>query len=637
MARCVLTDYWCSDRNINLDMGGLVQTVFIDFETYYNTKAKYDLKKLSIVEYIHHPEFYVQGVAVKDDKQYTRWYSAQEIPAMLQHYDWKQTRVIAHNVKFDGAILAWKYGITPAQWVDTKAMVKATLGNSIPSASLKDAAQALGLPEKGQLNTNGKKDLTLVEQTELAEYCKHDVDLCHDIFYALLKHFPDSQWGVMDWTVRAFLEPQLIIDGKKCQVVYQASLDGKKALLEKIGVDAPVLRSNQQFAALLKSEGYKVPTKKNKDGKSIPALSIQDKEFLQLQQTSIPRLKELIEARIAVKQTLEETRAKKLYEISKISPYCFDVIFSGAQQTHRFSGGNGCAGNPQNFRRGSELRSAIKVGKGKSLVVADFSNIELRVLAFMTRDSELMDAIKKGEDLYCKFASKIYGRTITKQRDKKERMLGKAAVLGLGYGMGAEKFRRTVFAQTGELLPLDFSENVVKLYRETYRAVPKFWNTCEKVLEQIASQGPKYFPGVSFLGVEHEALVLPSGLKIRYHNLRYTWKHMFNRWKKEWVYDRYKSKATQLDKTKIYGGMVTENLCQGLAGDICKLAIQRLIEYGFAPSGQVHDELLVVCDEKDVEAAQECMVRAMTDAIPWWPELPLQVEIAAGRNWLECK
>jgi len=613
-----------------------MDTIVIDFETYYSTKKKYSLKNLSIVEYIHHPEFYAQGCSMKVNHHSAVWFSRDEVQEALDQIDWSNARVIAHNIKFDGAILAWKYGIKPAQWIDTKAMVKAILGSSIPSASLKDAAEALGLPAKGELKTNNIKELTQEQEDELAEYCKRDVDLCHDIFYALCAKVPDSQWSLIDWTVRAFLEPKLEIDGAKCLQVYNSIVERKAELLKVVGVPSTTISSNLQFAELLKNEGFSVPVKRNKDGKEIPALSIQDKEFIALSQSKNQRLKDLCEARIAVKQTLEETRAKKMADISEVSPYCFDVVFSGAQQTHRFSGSDGCAGNPQNFRRGSELREAIKVGKGQKLIVADFSNIELRVLAFLSRDPELTSAIKKQEDVYCKFASKIYGFPVTKE-NKKERMVGKAAVLGLGYGMGAEKFKRTVQTQTGQVLQDKFAKQVVSLYRNTYNGVPKFWQVCEQVLDQINKPNPRYFPGVPFLALERNGVKLPSGLAIRYNGLQYGWKQMYGKWRKEWVYERYKSKKQQLDKTKIYGGMVTENLCQGIAGEICKEAIVRLINYGYPPVGQVHDELLVVCDEDEVEKVKYLVAAAMTDPMPWWPQLPLEVEINSGDNWLEAK
>lgn len=613
-----------------------MDTIFIDFETYYSTKKKYDLRSISMVEYIRHPDFYIQGMGIKINDGSTQWYGADEVANRVDSIDWAQFRVVAHNVKFDGGILAWKYGVKPAQWVDTHPIVRATLGASIPSASLKVAAEALGLPAKGELKTNNLRELTPKQEAELANYCKRDVDLCHGIFHALRKRIPEDQWVLIDWTIRAFLEPQLVIDKDKCLAVYNRICSTKDEHLAKVNINPKVFSSNLQFAKLLKDEGFSVPMKLNKKDKKILALSIQDEGFLLMTRSSNKRLQDLCKARMAVKQTLEETRAKKLARIADISSYCFDIIFSGAMQTHRFSGSNGCAGNPQNFTRGSELRGAISVPKGKKLLVADLSNIELRILAFLSRDPELMTAIKNKEDVYCKFASKLFGYEVTKQ-NKQERGVGKAAILGLGYGMGWRRFTGQVYSSTGMALDEEFATRTVQLYRETYTGVPRFWKRCEKVLEQLPKSNPGYFPGVSVVRLEHNGIKLPSGLVMKYNNLRYTWKKIYEKWCKEWVYDRYKSQKQQMDQVKIYGGMVTENLCQGIAGDVCKEAVIRLIRAGYPPVGQVHDELLVVCDEGEVEKVKELVTNAMTDSMPWWKLLPLEVEVGVGDNWLQCK
>jgi len=615
-----------------IDLKVKVNTVTLDFETFYDSKQKYSLKNMSLVEYIHDSRFHIQGAGIKINAEPTRWYSDH---TWIKEIDWANTILIAHHVKFDGAILSWKYGIKPKQYIDTLGLVKAILGNSIPTASLKHTAEALGLPAKGELHTNGKKDLTVEEEKELAAYCITDVDICYGIYERLKGKFPSNQWDILDWTARIFIHPQLEIDGQKCLEVYNKSIANKQQVIDMLGIKASVLRSNPQFAELLKAEGYKVPFKLNKRGEKIPALSIQDKAFLQLLKSNDPKLKQLCTARTIVKQTLEETRAKKMYELSKISKYCFDVIFSGALQTHRFSGGNGCAGNPQNFGRKSELRAALKAPEGKTLVVADFKNIELRVLAFLSNCQELMGAIKKQDDPYCKFASKIYNRSITKT-DKAERFVGKAAVLGLGYGMGIARFIDQVYTQGKQTIDAAFSKTIIDLYRNTYETVPRFWKKCEDILEQI-STAPNHLSAIPFLKLKKNTIVLPLGLEIKYHNLRFTWQKKFNRWKKEWVYDRYKSKLTAMDVTKLYGGKVTENLCQALAGDICKVAIQRLIKIGYPPVGQVHDELLVICNAEKEQEVKQIVHKAMTDPIDWWKELPLEVEIGTGNTWKESK
>lgn len=614
--------------------------VTIDFESFYDKKLKYDIKSMGLVKYIRDPQFYVQGMGIKIDAAASGWVTGKNVKETLARINWDEATLVGHNLKFDGSILAWKYGVQPKRYADTLGLSLALINNRIPSCSLKSVAEYFDLPPKGELNTNGKKYLTSAEEKELATYCIRDVDISYQIYQKLSKDFPECQWDLLDWSVRTFINPQLVIDGEKCKETYEASVANKKKILEDIGIDGKIFRSNPKFKALLESFGVKVPMKKNKDGNMIPAFSIGDSGFMRLLRGDNLRVKKLCETRVIVKQTLEETRAKKLWEMAGISKYCFDMIFSGAKQTHRLSGGSGCGGNPHNFGKESALREALTVGEGKALVVADLAGIELRILAYLSQDVTLIQHIKDqdinpDDKVYCKMASRIYGEPVTKESNLKAYNVGKAAVLGLGYGMGAKRFKNEVYVKTGQTISLGFAKEIVTLYRETYPGVKKFWNTCETILEQMIE-----FPdgiGVPFLGIEKEAIVLPLGLKMMYPNLRWEWVDFFGKRVKEWKYDRYENKSTKIVVTKTWGGTICENICQGVAGDICKEAIKRLLAKGYMPQGAVHDEALQVCEEADVEKTKKDMSEAMTSPLDWWKDLPLGVSVNSGTNWLQAK
>lgn len=600
-----------------------MNTLVVDFETYYSTAEKYDLKNISMVEYINDPRFKVQGVGIKGDGN-TRFITG-DIWTTFREIDWANTIVVAHNVKFDGAILAWKYGIKPAQWRDTKSMAMAVYGASVPSFSLGYLANHLGLVAKGVLNTNGLRDLTEEQEADLAKYCLTDVEICAKLYQELAPQIPESQWAIMDWTIRAFTEPKLVINlqtAKKCQEEIE---ERKQRALLECNIDPKVLASNQQFAAYLRSLGYELPMKKNPKGTMIPALALGDPEFVAMTQSADARLKQICLARKEVKKTMEIKRAEKIQSIGE--KYPFDIIFSGATQTHRFSGGAGAGGNPQNFPRESGLRACIEAPKGHKLLVGDFKNIELRILAFLSREPKLIQSIRDGVDVYAEFASRIYKRKITAE-DKAERQFGKAAILGLGYGMGAVKFAKTVKLQGMEVSE-QLAKETVYLYRDHYAYVPNFWRMCETVIQMMANGQNGYFPGFSSIKVKKNALVLPSGLELKFPNVR--------REEDGWVFDKFKSQVTKTDKIKIYGGKLTENICQALAGEVCKEAISRLINVGCPPSGQVHDELLLCTLEGTQKALQLYLTSAMSNRLPWWPELILDAEIGSGNNWLEAK
>lgn len=164
----------------------------------------------------------------------------------------------------------------------------------------------------------------------------------------------------------------------------------------------------------------------------------------------------------------------------------------------------------------SVVRGAVCAPPGKELIVADYSAIEARGVLWASCDQRALDVFRRGEDIYCDMAEVIYGRPISK-KDKDERQLGKAAVLGLGYMMGALKFLQTcrkngitfsmklirsvvspeeykaieegilklpmVYFKDGitkdDMPELVMSKFIVNAYRARYSKVVELWQDCE--------------------------------------------------------------------------------------------------------------------------------------------------------------
>jgi len=433
--------------------------IYIDLETYYNTKEKYTLKKMSLVEYVRDPKFKIHGLGYAIDTSSIRWVSKKNIPQFIESIDWNSVTIIAHNAKFDGFILSEKYGVSPAQWIDTKSMSRAVHAHArrIKGHSLNHLAEHYNLPHKGMMKTDGIRDLTSKQEKELAEYCIHDVRLCRQIEQQLQKEFPSSQYKSMDWAVRTFVKPRLYLNVPLLEQTAKREAKEKKELFEGLDMDPILFRSNLKFAVLLTQAGFKVPSKISpRTQKQIPALALGDEAFQDMLNSTDEKLKILCKARVVAKSTIMETRSIKLAAIGKTGRWPFDIQFSGAMNTHRYSGGNGAGGNPQNFVRDSALREAVIPPKKFDLIVGDFAGIELRIVAFLAKDPLLMQSIRDGEDEYCKFASEFYKRDITK-KDENERNLGKQAILGLGYGMGWSKFKHTVKIKTEHEPPCSYS------------------------------------------------------------------------------------------------------------------------------------------------------------------------------------
>lgn len=600
--------------------------VCLDFESYFDPKIGYDLRSISAAEYIRDNRFWPLGLAYRflDDEK-THWLDNNHVlEAWIYSVDWKNTVVVAHNVNFDGSILAWRYGVKPFAWVDTVALAKAVLGGNVSGYSLKRLAEYLGLPAKGEMSCEGILHPTPQQLEELGVYCRNDVDICKGIYEILMPSFPKSQLSVMDWTIRCFIEPKLSLD---IGTLTKGVADEKKRreeTIKKSGVDKATLSSNKQFAEYLSRRGMDVPTKvSGRTGKSIPAFARTDDGLAKLAATA----PDLYAARIASKSNLLETRGESLLAVAKTGLFPFDIGFSGAVQTHRFSGGSGAGGNPQNFTRQSFLRRAVCAPEGCRLVVGDFSAIELRLLAWLAKEPRLINKLLAGEDVYADFASTKLGRTVTKE-DKADRQYGKESILGLGYQMGARRFRARIKAVMGLDISDDEARATVSLYRATYFNVPKLWEKAHALLPLISTGKIGFLWFAPFIKVRKNGLVLPSGLEIRYPNLRQLGD--------EWVYDVYK-KVYEAETTGLYGGKIIENICQALAGELCKEAIMRAEASGLQCVLQCHDEIGAVAEAKDVEQAAQILKRCMEQAPKWMPTLKLAAEIGTGRNWGDAK
>lgn len=606
------------------------ELLFLDFESYFSTQTGFDLKSISMVEYIRSPEFKSFGFAWVGPKGEPVWITGSRAQEWFDSIDhWQDIAVVGHNIKFDGFILKEIYGVKAGQYIDTKGMSRAVLGKTIKDHSLATLAGHFGLEAKGTMKTNGLKELTAEQEAELASYCVHDVRLCREIFNRLAVKFPENQYKYMDQTIKMFVNPKLVLNVPLLEEASYEEKTRRESIFKEIGIEKELFASNKKFPELLRQRGFVVPTKQSpRTGKEIPALALGDTGFLELKENGDEVLKKLCEARVAAKSTLLETRSGKLAVIGRTGPWSFDVEFSGADQTHRFSGGSGAGGNPQNFTRDSALREAVEAPFGYKLVAGDFSQVEFRLVAFLSQDPGLMDLVARDVDFYCEYASIYYGRRITKE-DVLERKFGKECLLALGYNMGSKKFKTRLKINTGMDLTDAEAWKAVNFYRTKYARVPKLWETLGQFIGPMADKGTCISPPNIPVTFVHEGFLLPSGLKVQFPNLR---QEPGEKDRMEWVYDVWDKR--RLEKRRLYGGKLLENISQALAGELCKEAMGKLGDY---VTGQVHDELHIVVPDDEVELAAETLEHVMSSSPKWMPQLRLAAEIGYGQNWRTAK
>tara|TARA_R100000951_G_scaffold1066_2_gene2921 strand:- start:2811 stop:4637 length:1827 start_codon:yes stop_codon:yes gene_type:complete len=603
----------------------------LDFETYYD--QEYSLSKMTTENYVRDSRFEVIGLAIKKNGKSTKYLDdAAQIERLLEHIDFSDSAILAHNTMFDGAILSWRYGIKPKVWFDTMYMGRALHGVEA-GASLRALAERYGLGEKGfeVNNAKGKRraDFTAEEAKSYGEYCIQDVELTYKLFKTMGVKFPRSELKLIDVTLRMFIDPVLDLDLGLLEQHLEDVRDRKDQLLRDAEVeDKKDLMSNPKFADMLRGLKVEPPMKISlTTGKETYAFAKSDEGFKMLQEHEDDRVQSLVAARLGNKSTLEETRTQRFIGIYKRGLLPGPVRYYAAH-TGRWGGTDkiNLQNLPSRGPNGKKLKKAIVPPEGHTLIEADSSQIEARVLAWFAGQDDLTDAFTRGEDVYIKMASRIY---YIEEADvtKDQRFVGKTTILGAGYGMGAEKFR-VQLKTFGFEVSLDEARRIISIYRDSNYKISKVWRDANYMVQQLASHRAVQFGRKGIIGVDpaNQALIVPNGLKIFYTNLR-------GEQSEQGFEYTYK---TRRGRQKIYGGKVIENVCQAIAR--CIIGEQMLrINKRYKVVLTVHDSIVCCVPDKEVTEAQAFIEANMRWTPDWAEDLPIDCESGTGKSYGDCE
>ena len=620
--------------------------VTIDMETYYD--KDYSLSKMTTEQYVRSPQFEIIGVGVKVNDYPTDWYSGDNPGKFLQSLDYSKRAILCHNTAFDGAILAWHFGINPKLWLDTLSMAR-PLHNITVGGSLAKLVSYYGLGKKGDEVVAAlgkhKADFTEADLAQYGQYCINDVDLTYALWNKLKVGFPSSELLVIDQTLRMYTDPVIELDVPLLEKHLEEVRTRKRTLISDLGLTGvseealtKMLMSNDIFAKYLKNLGIEPPTKTSlKTGKESWAFAKTDKGMTDLLEHPDERVQSVVAARLGVKSTLEETRTAALIGVQSRGRLPIMLNYYGAH-TGRFSGGDKL--NLQNLpsRGNTAIRRALKAPPGQMLISCDSSQIEARTVAWVAGQDDLVQAFRDKRDVYSEFASEVYGRKITKA-DKVERFVGKTCVLGLGYGMGAEKFRRTLEIGQGGInvvIDINEAERIVRLYRQKNWKIVQFWQKCGNALKDMLYGGAnELHPQVRY---DKQGIRLPNGFYVRYPALRETANGFMYisdaRTYQKALKDRVLtgSPPDDIAWTRIYGGKVTENIVQALAALVIR---EQMAAAGmhFKVAFQVHDEIIIAVPEDNALADQVKLEALMSNAPKWAPDLPVACESGMAANY----
>ena len=302
---------------------------------------------------------------------------------------------------------------------------------------------------------------------------------------------------------------------------------------------------------------------------------------------------------------------------------------------------------PSGRREGqSDLLRRSIIAQGNSVIVNyDASQIECRVLAYIANQTDVLGVFASGGDVYSFAASKIHGIPYQEIIDGRKssdpetahkysmmRQYGKTATLALGYGQGAQGFQKYALVNTGINMTMDESATTVRAWRDANGFITGFWRMCDQALATMVAGGQMYFGGADgkmffadgnryIFGRKVAGIRMPNGLWLNYPNLR---ADFTNPRRPQYFYDKCGYNGKPLE-TKVYSGLVAENITQALAFAVMKTQAVWIAQY-YPIVMNTHDEWCIVVPREQAEVAADYMHRCMCTAPDYIQGIPLASE-----------
>ncbi len=361
----------------------------------------------------------------------------------------------------------------------------------------------------------------------------------------------------------------------------------KQVIYELCGEEFNI-NSTQQLGTIL-FEKLKLPVyKKTKTGYST------DVDILEKLRPEHPVIGKILEYRGIVK--LNSTYIEGLLpyinpKTEKIHSYFHQTITA----TGRISSTEPNLQNiPTRQEQGKQIRKAFKASKGNVFIDADYSQIELRILAHISKDKNMIEAFLNEEDIHKQVAAKVFNVPL-EEVSKEQRSAAKAVNFGIVYGISG-------FGLAEQLkISRKKAEQYIQQYLEKYEGVKTFM---DEIVEKAKEQGY---------------------VETLFHRRRYIPELSSN----NYMVRQFGSRAAM--NTPI----------QGTAADIMKIAMIKVFEKLKQENLQaklilqIHDELLIECKQEQKEKVKQILKDCMEQAMPL--EVPLEVEISEADNWYDVK
>lgn len=270
------------------------------------------------------------------------------------------------------------------------------------------------------------------------------------------------------------------------------------------------------------------------------------------------------------------------------------------------------------------IRTAFVAGDGKRFIVADFSAIEARVIAWYADEAWRQKAFADGKDIYCASASQMFGVPVVKHGINGDlRQKGKVAELACGYGGGVNALKAFGADKMG--LTEAHMKDIVRMWRQSSPHIVRMWGEIEKAAKAaIRHKGARvaYRHGLEFYTRAGLLFIkLPSGRSIAYAKPCIEIEDEYNR---ETLTYAGVTLSGGWGRCHTWGGKLVENIVQATARDCLATAMLRLDEAGYKIVMHVHDE--VILEMPYGEGSLEEAAGIMGQPIDWAPGLLLRAD-----------
>lgn len=267
------------------------------------------------------------------------------------------------------------------------------------------------------------------------------------------------------------------------------------------------------------------------------------------------------------------------------------------------------------------IRTAFIAKSGCKFIVADYSAIEARVIAWLASEKWRQDVFKNNGDIYCASASAMFKVPVVKHGVNGHlRQKGKIAELALGYGGGPQALKNMGALKMG--IEEDELPKLVKMWRNSNKRITALWKKAgNEAIDAIYQQSIRRGVDRILFGFQRGNLIikLPSGRKLCYQDA----KIVDTEKGPKISYSGVHEKSGKREVTSTWGGKLVENIVQAIARDCLAQAMLRLRDAGYEIVAHVHDEVII---EAPLDAEVEDVCRIMGEPLEWAPGLILNAD-----------